>query len=137
MRKSLVLFVFSMAVMFFGATPTYASTDLLCDCNPKGDSTTGIAEAFQCSCSSDHTLGILQTKKFRNDCTNANAVAKRTEICVTGRAKKTNCGQGSDAADPYDQKISCTNWSLSWTDTVTVTTYCNADNWTVIWHCSD
>ena len=122
--------------MLVGITPAKAATYVAynCGCDPNASSGTGIVEPHQCKCDNDYTLGKLGTKEFRVSCTNGNAVAVRTELCVTGRGKNTTCTIELDGWTS-DVSKSCTNWSLLNTDTVTVTTYCNADDWTVDWHC--
>lgn len=123
MKKALVLFVFSMTVVFFGAPPTYAVTEYDCGCNPYDQPSSGIEESYECSCSNDNTLGKFETKNYNVKCTIDESVVGDVtpENCVTGRKSSTTCTIQSDVNDGAQR--GCTNWSLT-DDGLKITGYC-------------
>lgn len=122
MKKALILFVFSIPLMFAGMTPVHAVTEYYCGCNPYDQPSIGIEESYECTCSNDNTLGELATKTYKTVCTYDHDNIS-DEICVTGLNKNTTCTIQSDAAPSGVRKM-CTNWSVTSKDTVTITAYC-------------
>lgn len=87
--------------------------DLHCECRSKN-----VGES--CFCEFDYSLGKFATKEFRGFCSQDKVEPKR--ISVSNISKHTTCTVGAPWSDYYS--MSCTNWSTTRKDKVTVTVIC-------------
>ena len=87
--------------------------DFHCDCRSKN-----VGES--CFCEFDYSLGKFATKEFRGFCSQDEVEPKR--ISVSNISKHTTCTVGAPWSDYYS--MSCTNWSTTRKDKVTVTVIC-------------
>ena len=87
--------------------------DLHCDCRSRN-----VGES--CFCEFDYSLGKFATKEFRGFCSQEKMAPKR--ISVTNVSKHTTCTVAAPWNNYYS--MSCTNWSATRKDKVTVTVIC-------------
>ena len=100
---------------------TYKNVDCYCDPASQVDGSNQLGINY-CACEQDYTLGELATKEFRFRCKNANASMYGMDVYIDGLRSATTCTISLTVTD-YISK-SCTNWSLTHTDTVELKTHC-------------
>ena len=102
-----------------GLSPLQCAIDALhCHCTA--------AAGESCSCSFSYTLGKLGTKEFRGYCDAMSPDSVFPVLDVHNLNTGNTCTiQATDAfASPPYRSRSCTNWSLTKTDSINVETIC-------------
>lgn len=119
--KNLVYSVFVAAVVLLTA-PQMASASTFqsfhCACTaPTGEN---------CSCSFSYTLGKLVTKEFRGYCDNIGGDTPIPDLYVHDLNKGNTCTiqANSEFVSPPYRSRSCTNWSLTRSDSLNIETIC-------------
>ena len=82
-----------------------------------------------CSCSFGYTLGKLATKEFRGYCDDIGGDNSIPDLYVHNLNKGNTCTivVGVGASPEYASR-SCTNWSLTRTDSLDIETVCNNED---------
>ena len=101
---------------------TYYNVDCYCDPATQVDGTDAGGNNY-CVCEQDYTLGKLATKEFRFRCKSDNSWPNYMEVNIDGLRAETTCTISVEVTD-YISK-SCTNWSMTHTDTIQLKTQCS------------
>jgi hypothetical protein len=119
--KNLMRSVFVAAAALLVAPPSASAStyqSFHCQCTaPEGES---------CSCSYSYTLGKLATKEFRGYCDEMADGTKFPDLFVHNLNKGNTCTiQVGVIATPQYRSRSCTNWSLTRSDSVDIEIDCH------------
>lgn len=106
-----------------GMASTYKNVDCYCDPASQVDGTDARGTNY-CVCEQDYTLGKLATKEFRFRCKSDNSGGILAAY-IDGLRSSTTCTIGWTELIDYISK-SCTNWSMTHTDTIQLKTQCSA-----------
>jgi len=104
-----------------GMASTYTNVDCYCDPASQVNGTDAGGNNY-CSCEQDYTLGKLATKEFRFRCKSDNS--GDMDASIGGLRSSTTCTMGWTQFIDYISK-SCTNWSMTHSDTIQLTTHCS------------